>query len=329
MGSQDGNARPRGIMRLALLTTFAASKKDPLDSVMERIHKAFLDAGLGEPLVRFSFGDTSTHAFVSSVDRVLKRHPELGRFVTIVSPMPGIPGARQFSNGPTSPAASEAVPFSTLRAIASGVPRSFPFHNFEVHFHAPEFGEYNPASLAGAETLPGILLTDNWWVNGRDRSLSACTVVEADPASKKLPPPPAKVTAVLAACGRAKKTLQAPLPGKEPTGPAPGVRLPGGWMVASADPEAARAVHEIVLGYRARMSEIVERAALPHELPAPGTEAHRAGLDVVSGPRKPALERVFKRMGYTCNVESGTYTLRRRTAGNLTAELHLDAGAPA
>src|ERR1700730_13246296 len=113
MGSQDGNARPRGIMRLALLTTFAASKKDPLDSVMERIHKAFLDAGLGEPLVRFSFGDTSTHAFVSSVDRVLKRHPELGRFVTIVSPMPGIPGARQFSNGPTSPAASEAVPFST------------------------------------------------------------------------------------------------------------------------------------------------------------------------------------------------------------------------
>jgi hypothetical protein len=29
MGSQDGNARPTGIMRVALLTTFAASKKDP------------------------------------------------------------------------------------------------------------------------------------------------------------------------------------------------------------------------------------------------------------------------------------------------------------
>ena len=312
-------------MRVALLTTFAANKKDPLASVMERIHRAFRDAGLGEPAVHFDFGDTSTRAFVSSVDRVLKRHPELARFMTTASPRPGIPGARRFSNGPLSPAAGQAAPFSTLHAIASGVPRSFPFHSFAVHFHAPEFGEYKPASLIGAETLPGILLTDSWWVNGRERSLTACTVVEADPASKKLPPPPASVAAVLAACGKAKKTVQAPLSGAGPAGPARGVRLPGGHMVASADPEAARAVHEIVVSYRARMSEIVERAALPHELPAPGPDAYR---DVVSGPRKPVLERVFKPMGYTCQVESGTYTLRRRTAGKLTAELHLDASGP-
>ena len=36
-------------MRVALLTTFAASKKEPLAAMMDRIHKAFLDAGLGEP----------------------------------------------------------------------------------------------------------------------------------------------------------------------------------------------------------------------------------------------------------------------------------------
>jgi hypothetical protein len=71
----------------------------------------------------------------------------------------------------------------------------------------------------------------------------------------------------------------------------------------------------------------VERAALPHQLPAPGVEAYRdAGLGVVSGPRKPALERVFKPMGYTCKGESGTFTLRRRTPGSLTAELYLDVG---
>jgi hypothetical protein len=76
------------------------------------------------------------------------------------------------------------------------------------------------------------------------------------------------------------------------------------------------------------MSEIVERAALPHQVPEPGVEVHRgAGLDVVSGPRKPALDRVFKPMGYSCKGESGAFTLRRRTAGNLTAELHLDIGA--
>jgi hypothetical protein len=313
-------------MRVALLTTFVASKKDPLASVMARIHQAFLDAGLGEPAVRFNFGDAPLPGFVSSVDRVLKRHRELERFVTSASPMPGIAGARRISNGPMSPAAGEAVPFSTLQTIAGGVPRSFPFHNFVVHFHTPEFGEFQPASLTAAETLPGILLTDSWWVNGRIRSLAACTLVEADPASKKLPPAPDAVAAVLAACGKAKKTLQAPIPGEAPAGPVPGVRLPSGWMVASVDPEAARAVHAIVAGYRARISEIVERAALPHELPAPGEEAYRAaGLDA-SGPRKPALVRAFKPMGYSCKGESGAFTLRRRTAANLTAELHLDVG---
>jgi hypothetical protein len=73
----------------------------------------------------------------------------------------------------------------------------------------------------------------------------------------------------------------------------------------------------------------VERAALPHLLPAPGAEAHRdAGPGVTAGPKKPVLERVFKPMGYTCRGEFGSFTLRRRTAANLTVELHLDGGAP-
>lgn len=63
MESPEGNPRPTRIMRVALLTTFASSKKDPLGSVMERIHQAFLEAGLGEPVIHFDFGDTSTHAF--------------------------------------------------------------------------------------------------------------------------------------------------------------------------------------------------------------------------------------------------------------------------
>ena len=31
-------------------------------------------------------------------------------------------------------------------------------------------------------------------------------------------------------------------------------------------------------------------------------------------------------MGYTCRGESGTFTLRRRTPGNLTVQLYLDVG---
>ena len=63
----------------------------------------------------------------------------------------------------------------------------------------------------------------------------------------------------------------------------------------------------------------VDRANLPHDLP-PNQEAFTAG--VTSGPKKPELVRAFTPMGYDCRSESaGSFTLRRRTPGNLTAEL--------
>jgi hypothetical protein len=309
-------------MRVALLTTFAASRKEPLIEMMNRVHQAFLDSGFGEPMIRFNFGDAPLAGFVSSVDRVLKRHPQLARFVTSADPMPGIQGARRISNGPVSPGAGETVPYETLQAIAAGVPRSFPFHSVMLHFYTERFGVFGEASTQTAELLPGILLSDSWWVNGRQRSLSACTVVEADPSSKKLPPLPEAVAAVFAACGKVKKTIQAPLPGEAERAQAIPVRLPGGLLAASANPEAAQAVRPIVVDYRARMKEIMERAALPHDLPPQGG----APLGATSGPRKPVLAGTFKPMGYSCKGESGTFSLRRRTAANLTLELSIDAG---
>jgi hypothetical protein len=315
-------------MRVALLITFAASKKEPLAAMMDRVHQAFLDVGLGEPAIHFNFGDGHIRGGVSSVDRVLKRYPDLERFITTAAPMPQIPGSRRISNGPLSPASGEAVAYSTLQAITAGVPRSFPFHGVALHFHSPEFGDLVPASLNTANTIAGVLLGDSWWVNGRIRSLSACTVVEAEPGSKKLPPPPKAIEAVLAACGKVKRTVQVPLPGQSDAASTPLVRIPGGaGIVASANPEAARAVKAIVQDYRARLKEVVDRAALPHELPARGAEALRdVQLGVTSGPRKPALEAAFKPLGYDCRGGSGTFTLRRRTPANLTVEIHLDVG---
>jgi hypothetical protein len=317
-------------MRVALFTKFVASKKEPLAEMVRRVNQAFLDAGLGEPTILFNFGDAPLRGNVSSVDRVLKRHPELERFVTEKSPMPGVPAVRRISNGPMSPGGGEAMNIATLHEIAAGVPRSYPFHNISIHFHSPEFGELIPPGTRSAEMMSGVLLSDNWWVNGRNRSLSACAVVEADPSSKKLPAPPSAVRAVLAACGKSGRTVCAPL--LSPTGnnapevSVPAVRMPMGTKIASANPEAARAVQAIMADYRARLQEIVDRAALPHLLPAPGAEALRdAPLGVTAGPKKPVLERVFKPLGYTCRSESGTFTLWRRTAANLTVELHLDA----
>ena len=142
--------------------------------------------------------------------------------------------------------------------------------------------------------------------------------------SKKLPPLPEKIAALLAACGKVKKTTQAPIPG-EVTGLVPGVRLPSGHVVASANPEAAMAVRQVMVDYRNRLQDVIARAGLPHELPVSG-EALRSMVGVTCGPRKPALERVFKPMGYSCRGGSGSFTLRRRTEGNLTAEVYMDVG---
>ena len=227
-------------MRVALITNFVASRKEPLVAMMDRVHQGFIDSGLPEPFIRFNFADGGVVNF-SSVDRVLKRHPELARFVTETSPAPqlGIPGARRLSNGPVSPGAGEAVPYATLQAIAAGVPRSFPFHGVAIHFHAPEFGEVMPIATPAAEMMSGILISDSWWVNGRQRSLSSCSVVEVEPGDKKLPMPSGPLATVLAACGKARKTIQAPYPGQLGPGPVPAVRLPSGWNSPSVNPELA------------------------------------------------------------------------------------------
>jgi hypothetical protein len=299
-------------MRVALHTTFAASKKEPLAAMFDRVLQAFLAAGMGEPAVRFTFSDAPLEGLVSSVNRVLKRHPEMQWFLATDAPMTGFPEVRRLSNAMSGKAAA----YSTIHAIAAGVPRSFPFHNAAIHFHAAAFGDLVVGASKIGAAIPGIMLTDNWWVNGRNRSLSALAVVDADVGSKTLPSPPEAVAAVLAACGKVKRTLQVPLPPAEPQ-PQP--------STTSASPEAANTVRAIVADYRGRLKEIVERAALPHDLP-PAMEVLLESLGVTSGPMKPFLERTFKPMGYTCRCESGTFTLRRRTQENLTAQLYLDVG---
>jgi hypothetical protein len=304
-------------MHLALLTTFAASRKEPLVEVLERVHAAIIAAAFGEPQVQFVMADSPTAGGVSSVGRVLKRFPVLERFAQTVTPSPGVGThpTKIISNRTGPGAAGEAVDFAILLEIARGVPRSFPFHNLGIQFYVPAFSGSTAMSLMPVGHSPGISVSDSWWVNGRMRSVSALTIVEADPSARKLPALPESIAAVLAACGKMKKTIQAPLV----MGPV--AQRPS---IDTASPEKAAAIRAVVQDYRTRMSEILDRANLPHDLP-PNPEAVAIGL--TSGPKKPVLVSAFTPMGYDCRSESaGSFTLRRRTPGNLTAELHLDVG---
>jgi hypothetical protein len=148
----------------------------------------------------------------------------MARFLATNSPMKGLPEVRRFSNT----VSGEAAAFSSIQAIAAGIPRAFPFHNSTIHFHAPVFGEFVPGVSAIGDALAGVTVSDSWWVNGRNRSLFAVTIVEADPGSKKLPTIPEPVAAVIAACGNTKGTVQVLLtPAEPPSSPLPGrVRKP-------------------------------------------------------------------------------------------------------
>jgi len=300
-------------MHLAMHTTFAASKKEPLADVLERVHAAIIAADFGEPQVQFVLADSRG---VSSVDRVLKRFPSLERFTKSLQSNPAVGAVKAISNRASPGTAVETIDFAILLEIARGVPRSFPFHNIGIQFPIPAFsdGAELPATLVAQMSMPGISVSDKWWVNGRLRSVSALIIVDADSAAKKLPPLPESIAAVLAACGKVKKTVQVPLVS------APAQQRP---TIDTAAPEIAASIRAAVQDYRSRIAEIVESAQLPHDLP-PNQEAFTTG--VTAGPKKPELVRAFTPMGYDCRGESGTFTLRRRTPNNLTAELMLDVG---
>ena len=141
-------------------------------------------------------------------------------------------------------------------------------------------------------------------------------IVDADASSKKLPSPPEAVAAVLAACGKAKSTVQVPF--------APGAT--SATARQNPNPEVARAADEVIRDYRTRWSAIVDRLALPHDLPSALEAMQSGGLGQTTGPKKPVLERAFGPLGYNCKGGSGTFTLKRRTPGNLTVEVELDVG---
>jgi hypothetical protein len=97
-------------------------------------------------------------------------------------------------------------PLKDILALADGVPRSLPFHAVHLNLGHTEFGDIIfPAGLA---PTPGIAISDGWWVNGRNRSLTAFYAVQGEPTAKTLPEPPAAIGAILSGLGKPKSKAQ-------------------------------------------------------------------------------------------------------------------------
>ena len=81
-------------------------------------------------------------------------------------------------------------------------------------------------------------------------------------------------------------------------------------------------VDEIAQKYRTRLRDLAAAAGMPHSLPAPKEAPKIGSLHAL----KPALDRHFGPLGYSCKGGSGTFTLQRRTALNQVVEVFLDVG---
>jgi hypothetical protein len=291
-------------MQVVIRLEYRADKKEPLARHIQRVAAAFEAARL-VPAITATFGDGLIPGGVSAVERALKKYPELAPFERNDALMAGIPPVRRLTNRETG----APFPLDDTLKLAEGMPRSLPFHTANVQFNHPDFGIL-AAHPSGLTTIAGILVSDLWWVNGRNRSMSAVYAIESEAASKALPAPPSGVAAVLAAFGKPRKSSQFTAAEFSP-----------GMPPAQDSPAAA--IGRLVASYRADMPNLLRRIRLPHVLP-PLQEALRAGF--ASGPLKPALIAAFGPRGYDCKGDHGTFTLRRRTAANHVIDLDLDVG---
>jgi hypothetical protein len=301
-------------MNVAVQMEFKADRKEKLGALVRRVADLFDRSGL-QPEIQATFSDgPGGIRVISAVERALKKYPHLAPLERHDAPLQGIPAIRRITN--RDGALGFAV--ADILTLADGVPRSLPFHAVTVHFGHPDFGHII-GFPAGMTPPTGIAVGDSWWVNGRSRSLAAFYAVEGDATSKKLPDPPPAVGAVLAGFGKPKRKALFVAP-SQAAAPAAAASESIGSAVS---PDIARIV-PIVTRYRSNMKAVIERIALPHDLP-PASEARLTSRGA-SGPLKPTLVDAFGPKGYDCRGGSGTFTLRRRTAANHVVDVELDVG---
>lgn len=304
-------------MRVALLATLNSNRKEPLSELVTRVVQAFHAAGHPAPQVRFTFSDNPLATGVSAVARALKRFPELQPF-SHNAPQFGV-GApvSTISNTPGSPKENEQIPLESLQALVAGVPRSLPFHHISLHFHGPAFGEASLYPTPEGQSMAGISVHDSWWINGRNRALTAIAAVDADPNAKKLPPLPEPAAQIIAACGKVKKTQQFLIVQEE---------TQTRQQPPTPDPQIAATVKDYTRQYLSQMPAVLARAAMPHAL-TPAAEVWQPPQNhEPSGEKKPSLVELFSPLGYDVRGERGVFILKRRTPTNLTLEVNIDVG---
>jgi hypothetical protein len=305
-------------MKIYMRQEYRASKKEPFGDMLRRIYEGLGQGGL-PVLYRFTFADPLITEKVSAVARAVKKFPHLAPLVTTEPVAPALRARFPERTGPPAIIGDATkLEFAQVAEVADGLPRSLPFRSADVRFYTKEFGSAPvmvKAETSAAEAVlhghfnTGMRAADSWWVNGRERHLGAAYVVEMPEGTRKVPLPPGALGAFLATLGKPRTAAQLPITESEE----------GEAVVLKGKSQAPPELVALTERLKGRIPEWIAGARMPHAITSAKAE-HSAH------PLKPALEKHFKLLGYTCKGGSGIFTLRRRTADNHVVEVELDVG---
>jgi hypothetical protein len=329
-------------MYAAIFTEIKADWREPYADLVERIQNACERGEMLRPKLGFYLSDSPLAKF-SSVERVVKRHPELSIFV-------------RDETGPNGAATSTLTSFAmaiesmeslrpaVLKSIVSGIPKAYPFWEATFEFfprsgassillspyestRSPvqlgQFASRVPLALSrsvrqkGTLFAPSLFVSDSWGRSHRNRSAIAITVQDIKLTENARKHSQESLRSISSVCGKLLKPTIIPL-----------LRLetPAEFETARPTEQYLKVVADLIDDIEGNKERLVRQAKLPHDLPSAIMARKDTPAVLSSGAKRPDLISVFRPLGYSCKGGRGEFWLRKRTAKGLVLELYLDVG---
>lgn len=309
-------------MKLYYGMYYSLTKNDPIKVVFQRISKVLKEYRSIDGPNYFYLSDHAARFDrkpVSAVDRVLKKFPELSRFLfeaeeeineekntyKVLSNFPfDIPALL----GTVKGRHTENVSLDILTQIAEGIPRSYPFKETRFLFDEIGWSQNRSGDEDSAFDLNSILYINDWWTPKRHTELTAKIAIPQPSAEKeKLSPLSERNQKALSDLGQIKIKELCVEPSKEEKGLFEELESKGNDLIYSF---REKTLSPVTFLYPHHLEDNVEGA--------------------YNVPRKPTISKVMKKHGYKHLSKEGFHgclVYGKMTENNHRILLEFDSGS--
>ncbi|MEH6940228.1 hypothetical protein V7056_20640 [Bacillus sp. JJ664] len=306
-------------MRLYQNFDYTLNKHDKMELIFENIEKVLIKNRKQDKHNYFFFSDFTLKGHVSSVQRIVKKFPELAKFeIELEQDYAGeILKYKALTNLPSNFSyydhryykadVFDNVSFEVLKEIAYGIPRSFPCHKALFLFSGIDWSYKNEE-----ETLDGnsVMLINDWWTPKRSILLKAKVSMEVpDEKCSKLKSLPKEIEEAISSIGRIKRNS----------------------LECVFSLEEKRKIDEIyekckqLLDTKYKRSEILDLISFPFDL-----SEEKFSTGAFNIPRKKTISKIVKKLGYNHlpkEGSSGFLVYGKLTENNNRIILEFDSGS--